>query len=125
MLCLLSLTVALSTPSVRTVSYKGYTYSAAVVPASQPNLPPLVLLPPLGVGIDRTFCSRFLDAWAAEPSAGAALHAIDMVGMGDSSPKPRMKSGVLGGWDEPPRTPEEWAEQVVRLPSNPNPQPQP
>jgi pimeloyl-ACP methyl ester carboxylesterase len=99
-------------PSIRTVPYKGSTFSAAVVPAKQPNLPPLVLLPPIGVGIDRTFCGRFLNAWAADAAAGAELHAIDMLGMGDSDPKPKMKQ-PFGGWDLPPRTPREWAEQVV------------
>jgi len=99
-------------PAVRSVAYRGSTYSAAVVPAKAPNLPPVVLLPPIGVGIDRTFCGRLVDAWAADASAGPALHAIDVLGMGDSSPKPRMKR-PFGGWDEPPRTPREWAEQVV------------
>jgi len=65
------------------------------------------------VGIDRTFCGRFLDAWAADESAGSALHAIDVIGMGDSTPKPKMYRRLMGGWEAPPRTPREWAEQVV------------
>ena len=98
----------------RLLNYNGFTYTSSVVPASaaSPALPPVVLLPPIGVGIDRTFCGRLLEAWAvASPSA--TLHAIDVIGMGDSSPKPRMKRRLLGGWEEPPRTPREWAEQVV------------
>ena len=100
------------TVSTRTVSFNGATYSAAVVPAARPEakLPPVVLLPPIGVGIDRTFCVKFLDAWAAA-APGPALHAIDVVGMGDSQPKPKMKR--FGGWDEPPRTPAGWAEQTL------------
>ena len=109
------LTLILGIPSltVRTVAYNGWTYSAAVVPSSAPGLPPVVLLPPIGVGIDRTFCGRFLDAWAADKSAGSALHAIDVIGMGDSAPKPKMNRRLMGGWEAPPRTPREWAEQVV------------
>ena len=103
---------ALSVSSTtRTIAYNGATFSASVVPASKPNLPPLVLLPPIGVGIDRTFCGRFVSAWA-EAAPGPALHSIDVVGMGDSQPKPRMKR-PFGGWDQPPRTPAEWAEQTL------------
>ena len=107
--------LVLAAPAIaltRTVSYNGATYSAAVVPAARPDakLPPVVLLPPIGVGIDRTFCVKFLDAWAAA-APGPALHAIDVVGMGDSQPKPKMKR--FGGWDEPPRTPAGWAEQTL------------
>jgi pimeloyl-ACP methyl ester carboxylesterase len=112
-LLLFSVTVsALRAPAVRTVAYGTSTYSAAVVPASDEKLPPIVVLPPIGVGIDRTFCGRFLEAWAADESAGSALHAIDMLGMGDSTPKPVMKK-PFGGWAEPPRTPKEWAEQTL------------
>ena len=97
--------------TVRTATFRGTTYSAAVVAGTDATLPPLVLLPPIGVGIDRTFCSRFLDSWAAL-APGPELHAIDVVGVGDSSPKPKMKR-PFGGWVEPPRTPTEWAEQTL------------
>ena len=107
----LGFVAAVSLVSTRTIAYGGTTYSASIVPASKPNLPPLVLLPPIGVGIDRTFCGRFLEAWA-EAAPGSALHAIDVIGMGDSQPKPKMKR-PFGGWDEPPRTPAEWAEQTL------------
>lgn len=99
--------------ATRTATHKGCTYSATVAAATASGLPPLVLLPPIGVGIDRTFCGRFVEAWANDIIPHAALHAIDVIGMGDSSPKPRMKRRPLGGWDEPPRTPVEWAEQVI------------
>ena len=87
-------------------------HSAATVPASDEKLPPIVVLPPIGVGIDRTFCGKLLNAWAADESAGSALHAIDLMGMGDSAPKPVMNK-PFGGWDAPPRTPREWAEQTL------------
>ena len=49
------------------------------------SAPPLVLLPPIGVGIDRTFCDRFVDAWAGDESRRNALHAIDVIGpLGDA-----------------------------------------
>lgn len=101
--------------STRVIAYKGGSFSAAVVPAasSSPSLPPLILLPPIGVGIDRTFCNRFVDSWAEGEGTESALHAIDVVGMGDSTPKPRMRRRLGGGWDVPPRTPREWAEQVL------------
>ena len=99
-------------PSVRTVNYKASTYSACVVPSSAPGLPPLVLLPPIGVGIDRTFCGRLIDEWASQESV-PALHAVDVIGMGDSAPKPKMARTLTGGWEQPPRVPKEWAEQVV------------
>jgi pimeloyl-ACP methyl ester carboxylesterase len=114
---LLALPVAASlptAPATRVVAFKQFTYSASVVPASgDAKLPPLVLLPPIGVGIDRTFCSRLISEWAAQEAPSAALHAIDVVGMGDSAPKPKMRRSLTGGWDVPPRTPREWAEQVV------------
>ena len=99
-------------PTIRTVEYKASTYSACVVPSSAPGLPPLVLLPPIGVGIDRTFCGRLIDEWAAQESV-PALHAVDVIGMGDSAPKPKMARTLTGGWKQPPRVPREWAEQVV------------
>ena len=99
--------------AVRTISYKESTYSVAVVPAARQGSPPIVLLPPIGVGIDRTFCGRFLEAWAATDSADSAMHAIDPIGVGDSGPKPKMRRRLQGGWAQPPRTPLEWAEQVV------------
>ena len=72
------------TVGVRSIAYKDYTYSTSVVPATTPDLPPIILLPPIGVGIDRTFCGRFLEAWASDAGAGSSLHALDMIGMGDS-----------------------------------------
>ena len=97
--------------TTKRVSYRGASYGATVVPATTPGRPALVLLPPIGVGIDRTFCGRLVDAWA-EAAPGPALHAIDVLGVGDSEPKPRMRR-PFGGWDQGPRTPTEWAEQTL------------
>ena len=69
--------------TTKRVSYRGASYGATVVPATTPGRPALVLLPPIGVGIDRTFCGRLVDAWA-EAAPGPALHAIDVLGVGDS-----------------------------------------
>ena len=84
--------------TTKRVSYRGASYGATVVPATTPGRPALVLLPPIGVGIDRTFCGRLVDAWA-EAAPGPALHAIDVLGVGDSEPKPRMRR-PFGGWDQ-------------------------
>ena len=35
--------------STRVVAFKDSTYTASVVPAAAPGLPPVVLLPPIGV----------------------------------------------------------------------------
>ena len=64
--------------TTKRVSYRGASYGATVVPATTPGRPALVLLPPIGVGIDRTFCGRLVDAWA-EAAPGPALHAIDVL----------------------------------------------
>ena len=40
--------------TTKRVSYRGATYGATIVPATTPGLPALVLLPPIGVGSDRT-----------------------------------------------------------------------
>ena len=58
---------------------------AQVDAASRPGLPPLVLIPPVGVGIDRRFFSRLQDCW----QGGAATHAPDLLGIGSATPKPR------------------------------------
>lgn len=114
--CVVATATAVRLPMVRTVSsYGSTTFSAAVVPAAEDGdskkWPPIVMLPPIGVGIDRTFCGRFVDAWAADEAG--ELHVIDVLGMGDSTPKPVMKRSLTGGWDVPPRTPEEWARQTL------------
>ena len=73
--------------------------AAAGAPTGKPP-PPLLLIPPVGVGIDRKFYDRLQVQWAAL-GAPAAMHSIDLLGTGSATPKPaRFYS------------PEVWAEQV-------------
>jgi len=57
-------------------------------PAVQGSRPPLLLIPPVGVGIDRAFYNRLQSEWSAL-GAPAAMHAIDLLGTGSATPKPR------------------------------------
>ena len=50
--------------------------------------PPMVLIPPVGVGIDRNFYTRLQEEWAAL-GAPVAMHAPDLLGTGSAQPKPR------------------------------------
>ena len=73
---------------------------AAAVTSSGPQPPPLLLIPPVGVGIDRKFYDRLQVQWAAL-GAPAAMHSIDLLGTGSATPKPaRFYS------------PEVWADQL-------------
>ena len=63
--------------------YGRETYGARVTRGAT-DLPPLLLIPPVGVGIDRQFYARFQDVWA-----GGDTHAPDLLGTGDAKPKPR------------------------------------
>ena len=63
--------------------YGRETYGASVTRGAA-DLPPLLLIPPVGVGIDRQFYARLQDAWA-----GGDTHAPDLLGTGDARPKPR------------------------------------
>ena len=85
------------------VKYGRESYLVNVQPAAasaRPAAPPLVLLPPVGVGIDRGFYRELQLAWA-RLGAPAELHAPDLLGCGSATPKPRRFY-----------TPEVWAEQV-------------
>ena len=74
--------------------------AAAGAPAGPQPPPPLLLVPPVGVGIDRKFYDRLQVQWAAL-GAPAAMHSIDLLGTGSATPKPaRFYS------------PEVWADQV-------------
>ena len=74
------------------VTFGKETYEVSVQPgtgtSSRPKPPPLVLIPPVGVGIDRKFYDRVQREWAAL-GAPAAMHSIDLLGTGSSTPKPR------------------------------------
>ncbi len=72
-----------------TVAGRGYAY------------PPVLLIPPVGVGIDRKFYSKLQAEWA-RLGLPVELHAIDLLGCGSSAPLPRCFY-----------TPEIWAEQVL------------
>ena len=63
--------------------YGRETYGARVTRGAA-DLPPLLLIPPVGVGIDRQFYARFQDVWD-----GGDTHAPDLLGTGDAKPKPR------------------------------------
>ena len=63
--------------------YGRETYGASVTRGAT-DLPPLLLIPPVGVGIDRQFYARFQDVWD-----GGDTHAPDLLGTGDAKPKPR------------------------------------
>lgn len=65
------------------------------------SLPPLVCIPPVGVGITRSFYDPLHREWAAI-GAPSELHTPDLLGCGDASPKPRRfyKPGT-------------WAEQLL------------
>lgn len=69
-------------------------------PAVQSNRPPLLLIPPVGVGIDRSFYNRLQSEWSALGTP-AAMHAIDLLGTGSATPKPRRFY-----------SPEVWAAQI-------------
>ena len=61
--------------------------AAAGAPAGPQPPPPLLLIPPVGVGIDRKFYDRLQVQWAAL-GAPAAMHSIDLLGTGSATPKP-------------------------------------
>ena len=85
------------------VAFGREKYSVSVQPASTSSIsppPPLVMIPPVGVGIDRKFYDRLHAAWAAL-GAPAAMHSIDLLGTGSAFPKPRRFY-----------SPEIWADQL-------------
>ena len=58
--------------------YGRETYGARVTRGAA-DLPPLLLIPPVGVGIDRQFYARLQDVWD-----GGDTHAPDLLGTGDA-----------------------------------------
>lgn len=88
---LVVLTALASNVLQKRVSFSKYTYHTTVLPAARasPQCPPVLLVPPVGVGIDRNFFNRFLREWEALGSP-CAMHAPDLLGSGvDAQPKPR------------------------------------
>ena len=94
----------ISTHALRNVevTFGREKYLVGVQPAttSRSSPPPLVLIPPVGVGIDRKFYDRLQVAWATI-GAPAAMHSIDLLGTGSATPKPRRFY-----------SPEVWADQL-------------
>lgn len=87
-----SLGLSLQPPRVfecATVMYGQESYKVKLQQQVTPcALPPVVLVPPLGVGIDSSFYNRLLEEWGAL-GAPATMHAPDLLGTGSASPKPR------------------------------------
>jgi len=80
--------------------FDGQRYTVRVVPpAPGSSEPPLLLIPPVGVGIDHQFFGKLQDVWAAR--GGGAMHAPDLLGTGATAPKPRKFYA-----------PEVWAQQL-------------
>ena len=101
-----SAAIQLRTATVGSATAGTATFSVAVAPATSdvgPPTPPILVIPPIGVGIDRTICGPLLEAWTREPRT-SALHCADVIGMGDSTKRPM---------SAPPLRPREWAEQLM------------
>lgn len=76
------------TVETRRVVHDGQSYTSRIMPAYlSAGGPPLLLVPPVGVGIDNLFYRRFQTAWYDR--GGGATHAPDLLGTGSASPKPR------------------------------------
>ena len=77
-----------------------YTFDVTVQGTGS-SYPPVVLVPPVGVGIDRQFYSKLLRQFEGL-GLPIELHALDLLGCGSAAPLPRRFYG-----------PEIWAEQVL------------
>lgn len=86
-------------------TYDNVQYSAKIQSASpltgSAKCPPIVCIPPLGVGITRRFYEPLHREWAALGAPGE-LHTPELCGNGDSKPKRRRFY-----------TPEVWADQLL------------
>lgn len=78
--------------STSTIPFDGQTYTVKVQESSQLTgsdlCPPIVCIPPVGVGITRSFYDPLHREWAAL-GAPAELHTPDLLGNGDAQPKQR------------------------------------
>lgn len=85
-----------------TVSFGKEQYAVNLQPSARPSppRPPLLLIPPVGVGIDKSFYNRLHSEWQLLGSP-AAVHALDLLGTGAATPKPRRFY-----------SPELWADQI-------------
>ena len=95
----------LATYEVNELNFKGECYTAKVQRMSglsgNEDCPPLVCIPPVGVGITREFYEPLHREWAAL-GAPSELHTPDLLGCGDAKPKRRRFY-----------TPEFWAVQLL------------
>eukprot|EP00966_Prymnesium_polylepis_P066915 1553191-Prymnesium_polylepis.1 len=98
-----------TSPGVRPTPYTKQTvrfgreqYTVNVQPRRSGSAarPPLILIPPVGVGIDKSFYNRLHSEWDLL-GAPAAMHAPDLLGTGSATPKPRRFY-----------SPDEWASQI-------------
>lgn len=101
-----ALALVASTPDWRTerVRFDGQLYSSRwqrAGTAASNDRPPLLCLPPIGVGITRNFYNPLHREWAAL-GAPSDLHSPELLGNGDASPKPRRFY-----------SPSVWAEQLL------------
>jgi len=99
---LLGLAVALPDWRTERVTYDSQLYSTRWQRAAATTSgPPLLCLPPIGVGISRSFFDPLHREWAAL-GAPCDLHSPELLGNGDASPKPRRFY-----------SPDVWAEQLL------------
>ena len=84
----------------KVVEHNGAKYEVTIA-GSGYLYPPVLLVPPVGVGIDRKFYSKLQTEWD-RLGLPVELHAIDLLGCGSSTPLPRRFY-----------TPELWAEQAL------------
>ena len=85
-------------------TYQGFTCHVRHKPAAPgyEASPPLLLIHPIGIGIDSWFWSKFMDAWE-----GAEIFAPDLIGCGKSSPWDPDEQGLF--------VPLDWARQLEAL----------
>ncbi|CAM9329009.1 unnamed protein product, partial [Heterosigma akashiwo] len=65
---------------------------------------PILLIPPIGVGISNQFFTRFINAWKQTKDARSPIYAPDLIGCGTSVPMPTE--------NDKPLTPADWGEQL-------------
>ena len=95
-LCTAALSGSSTSPGVRPTPYAKVSatfgkeqYNVHVQAAGDESpLPPLLLIPPVGVGIDKSFYNRLQSEWQLL-GAPAAMHSPDLLGTGSATPKPR------------------------------------
>jgi pimeloyl-ACP methyl ester carboxylesterase len=95
-----TITIANAGPAARE-SYSVKIQRTSALYDGKESCPAIVCIPPIGVGITRTFYEPLHREWAAL-GAPCELHTPDLLGNGDSHPKPRRFY-----------TPQVWADQLL------------